>query len=80
MARSAGPVKHPTLSIQIQTLVQCVQIFFVEMRKILLKMCEKMRQPKMSTFYCIFGRFRVRLLFENFLPFIFLKIKLNFTT
>ena len=32
-----------------------VQIFFVKMRKLLLKM----RQPKMSIFYCIFGRFRV---------------------
>ena len=32
-----------------------VQIFFVKMRKLLLKM----HQPKMSFFYCIFGRFRV---------------------
>ncbi len=42
---------------------QCVQIFFVKMRKLLLKMREKMRQPKMSFFYFIFGRFRVGLLF-----------------
>ncbi len=52
---------------------QCVQIFFVKMRKILLKMREKMRQPKMSTFYFSFGRFRVGLLFKIFDLFIFLK-------
>ncbi len=45
---------------------QCVQIFSVKMREILLKMREKMRQPKMSTFYCIFARFRGGLVFDCF--------------
>ena len=62
---------------------QCVQIFFVKMREILLKMREKMRQPKMSkmsTFYCIFGRFRGGLLldfFEIFFKILFYQILLH---
>ncbi len=48
--------------------------FFVKMRKILLKMREKMRQPKILTFYCIFGRFWVGLLFVSFDLFFLKKI------
>ncbi len=46
------------------------------MREILLKMREKMRQPKMSTFYCIFARFRGGLVFDCFK--IILKFKFYF--
>ncbi len=45
--------------------LQCVQIFLVKMRDILLKMREKMRL-KCQLFYCIFRRFRGGLLFFFF--------------
>ena len=54
--------------------------FFRQNVQDIAQMREKMRQPKMSTFYCFFGHFRVGLLFENFEVFIFLKNKLDFTT
>ncbi len=59
--------------------LKCVQIFFVKMREILLKMREKMRQPKMSIFYCIFGRFRGGLLF-NFFDLFFTILFLSYFT
>ncbi len=43
-----------------------VSRFFSKMRKIWLKMREKMRQPTISTFYCIFERFRDSLLLVFF--------------
>ncbi len=52
-------IKDQTLSLR----PVCPDFFF--------KMREKMRQPKMSTFYSIFGCFRAGLFFENFDLFIF---------
>ena len=45
---------------------QSVQIFFLTMRKILLKMREKVRQPKMSKFLSIFWTLRVWFTFVGF--------------
>ncbi len=44
------PKSYPPYSCSGDSPNQCVQIFFIKMRKILLKVREKMRQPKRSTF------------------------------
>ena len=57
-------------------LEQCVQIFFVKMREVLLKMREKIRQPKMATFllhFCTFqGWFGFKFFKKNYFEFYFI--------